>query len=181
MANWCEGTLKIRSENKENILNFIKDSFMDCCHASSSSLDIASMPAIESGVLEIDDNDDWIDISLDCKEDHWIHIANCGKSFIELGDFNYYETSFHPVSRYYDNSLHSSSVVVFPFKSAWTVDPENWIEASRKYNVDFRMYGVERNNEFVKEVEIIKGEVTLDKKIEFDDWDWQCPFPKLGG
>lgn len=36
-------------------------------------------------------------------------------------------------------------------------------------------------NAFNQELEIIKGELTLDKCIEFKNYIWECPMPYLGG
>jgi hypothetical protein len=35
--------------------------------------------------------------------------------------------------------------------------------------------------EFNQEIEIIKGETTINREIEFEDYCWECPDPMLGG
>ncbi|WP_314723097.1 hypothetical protein [Haemophilus pittmaniae] len=72
-------------------------------------------------------------------------------------------------------------VVVVPISAAWVLSPPEMIELSKKFNVDFKFYGFEMGQEFNQELEIIKGELTLDKCIEFEDYIWECPMPYLGG
>ena len=168
MPNWCEGTLKIRSSNRENILNFIKECFMDCCYSSDGN-DVISKPAIETGLLKIDlDYDDGIEVSLKPEKYHWIHLKDCGRSFIKVD----------PEDEYYE---WIDYIAVFPFKTAWSITEEDWQEVSKKYNIDIRLYGIECGCQFVKEVEIINGKVTLYRIIQYTDWYWECPFPKMGG
>ena len=55
------------------------------------------------------------------------------------------------------------------------------IEMSKKYNLDFRVYGYEMGMEFNKEIEIVEGEIATYRLIQFKDYKWECPDPKLGG
>jgi len=71
--------------------------------------------------------------------------------------------------------------VCIPIRQAWCFVAEEWAEISKKYNLDVRLYGFEQGMEFCQEVEIIDGKVTMDNKIRYDDWDWECPMPRMGG
>ncbi|WP_109083237.1 hypothetical protein [Aggregatibacter kilianii] len=77
--------------------------------------------------------------------------------------------------------LENGYIVVVPISAAWVLSPPEMIELSKKFNVDFRFYGFEWGNAFNQELEIIKGELTLDKCIEFKNYIWECPMPYLGG
>ena len=66
-------------------------------------------------------------------------------------------------------------------RQAWDFPEEEWTEISKKYDVDLRLYGIERGMQFCQELEIIKGEVKLSKEKKYKNWDWECPFPYLGG
>lgn len=72
-------------------------------------------------------------------------------------------------------------IVVLPISAAWVLSVPEMVELSKKFNVDFRFYGFEWGQEFNQELEIIKGELTLDKCIEFENYIWECPKPYLGG
>ena len=41
--------------------------------------------------------------------------------------------------------------------------------------------GFECGMQFVQEVEVIKGNITLDKIIGYDDYNWEAYDPRLGG
>ena len=47
--------------------------------------------------------------------------------------------------------------------------------------LDFRVYGYEMGMEFNKEIEIVEGEIATYRLIQFKDYKWECPDPKLGG
>ena len=77
--------------------------------------------------------------------------------------------------------LENGYIVVIPISAAWVLSPPEMVELSKKFNVDFRFYGFEYGQEFNQELEIIKGKVTLDKYIEFNDYLWESPRPLAGG
>lgn len=66
-------------------------------------------------------------------------------------------------------------------KAAWNVDETPYIEMSKKYNVDFRVYGYEMGLEFNREIEIVEGRLVTNRRIKFKDYKWECPDPTLGG
>ncbi|MBB5146203.1 hypothetical protein HNQ35_001404 [Cerasibacillus quisquiliarum] len=35
--------------------------------------------------------------------------------------------------------------------------------------------------EFNQDIEINKGEIIKDEEIKFDDYEWECIYPNLGG
>ena len=83
-------------------------------------------------------------------------------------------------------------VCCFNVKAAWAFiandgDKDRLIAIADKYNVDIRLYGIESGMEFVEEVIVHhghgseKGKIVLDNCINYEDWNWDCPFPDLGG
>ena len=44
-----------------------------------------------------------------------------------------------------------------------------------------KIFGVERGMEFCQDIEIADGVVVKSEQITYDDWDWDCPFPEMGG
>lgn len=51
------------------------------------------------------------------------------------------------------------SILVVNMKAAWNIEEQPYIEMSKKYNLDFRVYGYEMGMEFNKEIEIVEGEI----------------------
>lgn len=72
-------------------------------------------------------------------------------------------------------------IVILPTEHAWGLSIDEFKALSQQFNVDFRFYGYERGMQFNCEVEIIRGELTLSREIQFDDYIWECPNPMLGG
>lgn len=77
--------------------------------------------------------------------------------------------------------INDSVIVVIHVEHAWSPKLEEFRKLSKEFCVDFRFYGYECGAEFNCEFEIIKGEVTLKKVIEFENYQWECPHPMLGG
>lgn len=70
----------------------------------------------------------------------------------------------------------------FAYKTAaWALESEPYEGLSKKYGLDFRFYGYECGMEFNQETEVVDGETTIDREIQYDDYYWECPDPMLGG
>lgn len=67
------------------------------------------------------------------------------------------------------------------FKQAWSAIPENYQEISTKYDVDIKIFTFEMGMEFTQEIEISKGKIIKDICNEFDNYQWDVPFSRLGG
>ena len=67
------------------------------------------------------------------------------------------------------------------FQQAWSAIPENYQEISSKFDVDIKIFTFERGMEFTQEIEISKGEIIKNVCYEYDDYQWEVPFSKLGG
>lgn len=52
-------------------------------------------------------------------------------------------------------------VLCMDFKAAWAIIAEPFAEMSKKY--------------------VEHGEIIKDEEIIYNDYEWECPFPKLGG
>lgn len=81
----------------------------------------------------------------------------------------------------YLSEIEDGDVIALYAEFAWCVDVEGLQKLCQKYNVDMRMYAFERGMEFNEEVEIINGEVTMNNQITFDDYNWECVCPDMGG
>ncbi len=98
-------------------------------------------------------------------EDTWI--KDTKRAFVNGECYIYWEKEY--------------ATVCIPIMQAWCFVTEEWVEISKQYNLDVRLYGFEQGMEFCQEVEIIDGKVTMDNNIRYDDWDWECPMPRMGG
>jgi hypothetical protein len=110
------------------------------------------------------------------KEDEWGNVYTKGTCWIEGTHRGFVEGLDLDLS-----DIEYGGVIHLDAKFAWGVDVEGLQKLCQKYNVDIRMYAFERGMHFNQEVEIINGEITMDNEITFDDYDWECPCPCLGG
>lgn len=155
MPNWIEGTLKLRGESKD-LKRFFDTGVQQPSYHFRDSLK-------KEDFIKCDycDGDNLVEI----KEDAWIEGTQRAfvneDCFVEFGD--------------------GCETVCIPIRQAWTFVAENWKNISEKYDLDVRLYGFEKGMEFSKEVEVIDGEITIDNEIKYEDWDWDCPMPLMGG
>ncbi len=155
MPNWCEGTLRARG-SKENLTEFLKKSLVK---------QIFEPPLfIKEEPVQIDDELEEIEIPQKTR------IIGLGRCFIEA-DYIF--------PRKIKNS--KLYVVAIPCKTSWSFKAETLLDLATKYKIDIRVYGFELGMEFNQDIEIIDGKITKDNCIEFDDYDWDCIMPSLGG
>ena len=76
-------------------------------------------------------------------------------------------------------------VCVVDIKQAWGFDAgdsdlQKWKDIAKEYNLDIRLYGIESGMRFCQEI-IITKETFEYRETKYNDWDWDCPFPRMGG
>ena len=161
MPNWCRGTLKVRGK-KENILKFLQEG-LEVCGYFSGYVE-GEKPKVEV--------DKYGDFRISCDKDarsYWI--VGTHRNFIEC-------LNFEPMG-YGKDGIYT--IIVEHFCAAWGIDAEALAEISKKYHIDFRIYAFERGMEFNQEIEILNGNITMDKEIKFKNYYWECPCPEIGG
>ena len=173
MPNWCAGTLKIRGEGS-GIRNFIENGLT----LYSGSFDHPTV-VDKSKWLYVDYtyyvdtcDDKWVGYHITPPYYEGVHVNDTNRAFI-CGD-QYLEIPC-------GESESSKIISCLNFKQAWDIRSSDWVGLSKKWNLDFRLFGFESGMEFCREVEVIKGEITMDKTIKYDDWLWECPMPGMGG
>lgn len=183
MPNWIEGTLKIRSKNIDDIKKFLKEAVGYSCHscplsseekAKCNKMDYEEQPCKTNENIkpfnknvkyESYDDGDYVTL-----KDLLFVKDGPRRAFINKED----ETNEEWIST-------ESPLLIMCVQQAWAFYSEGWLKLAKKYNIDIRLYGIEKGREFVQELEIINGEITLERVIHYDDWNWQCPFPRMGG
>ncbi len=67
------------------------------------------------------------------------------------------------------------------FKAAWAIDADALRAISARYDIDIKIYGFESGMKFNQDIEIVKGKIIKDDEIQFDNYQWECINPNLGG
>ena len=154
MPNWIEGTMKVRGK-AENLMRLFENAF----------------ETLDNGTYRADKDIYSESVDYNIKSSLYIEgsrRAFTSQSFNVYVDFNEYQT------------------VSFPVKQAWSWTPEEgseqrWINLAKKYGVDIRLQGFECGMQFYQDLEIVNGEIVTDNVVQYDDWEWECPMPNLGG
>ena len=71
-------------------------------------------------------------------------------------------------------------------KQAWGIDMDDWIELSKKYSLELKLYCIESGMGFYENVHIKNGEILTDDSSGYElgryhEFVWNCPFPWIGG
>lgn len=154
MANWICGDLKVRG-TKDNIKKFLIEGL------------ISTGSKIKP---EITCDDKW-GFSIRSNTDSF-YIKDTRRSFIEKEEIHIY------INDWEDDE---ERVIVLEYKSAWGIDVVGLVNLSKEFNIDFKILGFELGMEFNQDVEIVKGKVIKDEEITFDDYEWECIRPHIGG
>jgi hypothetical protein len=75
----------------------------------------------------------------------------------------------------------NDSLLILDVECAWDVDVDGLAEVSKQYNLDFKIYAFERGMQFNRDIEIHKGNVIKNEEIVFEDYEWECIDPRIGG
>lgn len=164
MPNWCKGNLKIRGK-KENIVNFLKEGTL--------LLEGFWEPKeIKPDIEEIHDYDEIEIKNFDKEKRDCLYIKETRRHFIDPVENEIY---------IYDTDKEEQIICLENFKAAWGIDTDALRTISKRYNIDIKIYGFERGMEFNQDIEIIKGKIIKDEEIKFENYQWECINPDLGG
>lgn len=158
MPNWIEGTMKLRGK-REDIHRFFKEGL------EPSSWTDETDNKLEDQVQDDSDEDLlWFNFK------DQPHIVGTRRAFIT------------------DDCVEMSTdegVACVNIKQAWCFTTEGnvnaWKEISAKFNVDIKLFGIECGMRFEQEIIIRRGSETIINEKKYEDWDWECPFPNMGG
>jgi hypothetical protein len=152
MPNWCEGWVKFRG-SKENLMKFIQSEFN------------GSHPVFDDRFDELIPN---------------ILVKSTFLNSLRRA----YITDDDLVDANGGICLNEDGIGVFIAKinHAWSVTGQGYPELAKKYKLDIRGKCYECGMNFAEEFEYnSNGDEILYKVHEFDDYQWECECPTLGG
>lgn len=136
MANWVKGKLKIRGK-PEDIKRWVEECLH--CYFTKWFRDGSYEDELVDDAVVFEHDPKAREMRLDTIED--AYIEGTKRNFVEKG---VYGDSYREDEK---------PILVVSMKAAWNVDETPYIEMSKKYNVDFRVYGYEMGLEFNREIE----------------------------
>ena len=151
MPNWSEGCLKVRGK-VANVKKFVLE-----------GLKPVDFFGGEPPKLELSDIGD-VETDRDC----WI--GGTARGYVKnlYVDFSFYEDD-------------ETFTAILDAKFAWAADAEELLALCQKYNVDMKLYAFEKGMEFNQDILIEDGEIRKDEEIKFEDYNWECICPTVGG
>lgn len=162
MPNWCEGSIKIRGK-KDNVEKFLTEG------VNRYSWDFKTNESIrlpKDSCVNINEQDSYKEI------DVWdAYIEGTRRAFID---------ELHAYIEPKDDEV----CVVGAFRQAWCIDADSFDELKNKWDVDFRLYGVDCGMGFSQEVIAVRGGSVVNISDDYGGYDnfvWECPLPRLGG
>ena len=151
MPNWSEGCLKVRGK-VANVKKFVLE-----------GLKPVDVFGNELHKLELSDCEE-VETTNDC----WIEGAVRG--FVENLYVNFSDCE--------DDETFTATLDA---KFAWAADAEKLSALCKKYSIDMKLYAFEKGMEFNQDILIVDGEILRDNVVRFEDYEWECICPALGG
>ena len=179
MPNWVEGNIRFRGKVKD-ILELLKNELEFVGVDRDFPFDDDRRTVTFKPIVH---TIDWGDLAIECPEyDKELVLRTC---YIKGTRRNFLDAKtiiFPTIQDITDLEDEDKAFVLFDcFQAAWGVDPDPYVELSKKYNVDIRINAWEKGMEFYVNLVIEGGEVTRFEEIKYDDWYWESEMPQLGG
>lgn len=151
MPSWCKGYLKVRGK-AANVKKFI----LEC---------VKPVDPNSNGLLKLEISDLG---EVESKGACWIDGTKGGWVENLLVDFSFVEDS-------------ETFTAVLDAKFAWEADAKELLSLCYEYSVDMKLYAFERDSQFNQDILIVGGLILRNNRIEFEDYNWECICPTLGG
>ena len=151
MPNWSKGCLKVRGKAAS-----VKKFILEC---------VKPIDPNSNGLLKLEISDLG---EIESKGVCWIDGTKVGWVENLLVDFSFVE----------DDETFTATLDA---KFAWAADADELLASCKKYDVDMKLYAFEKGMGFNQDILIVDGEIRRDCRIEFEDYNWECICPTVGG
>lgn len=151
MPSWSKGCLKVRGK-AANVKKFVLEGLQPVDFFGNA------LPKLELSDLG----------EVDTDKDCWIEGTTRG--FVEnlYADFSFVDDD-------------ETFTAVFDSKFAWAADAEELLASCKKYDVDMKLYAFEKGLGFNQDILIVGKEILNGNRIAFEDYNWECICPTVGG
>ena len=162
MANWCEGNVRFRG-TKENIKNFLDNEIV---YMTGGFDDLK-----EEKPEQVGNEYEYILILPYARSSFYIRNTKRNFFFTDRLEFCWPDCE--------DNE--EIIVCIDKFNAAWEFSESGWLEHAKNYGIDIRLFGCERGMEFSQVMTITRDGTVSNNKVKYTNYQWECPFPNLGG
>ena len=159
MPNWIEGTFRARGK-KQNVINFVLKGIYP----------VGSFGEKQEYNPTIDDGEDYIEIN--CDTSFSFYLRNTRRHFLDI-DCDSISIDWNEDKNYY---------LVTNFKAAWYINEDEIADIAKTYNIDIKVNGYERGTCFSQLIEVDRnGNLLKNETKKYDNYQWDCDMPLLGG
>lgn len=151
MPNWSKGCLKVRGKAAS-----VKKFILEC---------VKPIDPNSNGLLKLEISDLG---EIESKGVCWIDGTKVGWVENLLVDFSFVE----------DDETFTATLDA---KFAWAADAEELLASCKKYSVNMKLYAFEKGMGFNQDILIAGKEILRDNRIAFEDYNWECICPTVGG
>ena len=154
-------------------MNFLREE-LEWCAFDAEAHDTAEFPVVvtmdDNGYIEVEMPEE-LKNAPDKYGEPWIYVKDTRRNFVDIGKYDLWLPREH----------ETDTLLLDNFRAAWYCHSEPYLEKARKHNVDIKIITYEQGMQFHQVIEIIGGKIVRDEDIQYDDWDWEAEFPRMGG
>jgi len=99
--------------------------------------------------------------------DEGFHVKGSRRNFIDSKTIEWY--------------LDEDILIINEYQAAWAIDVLALAALSEQFGVDLKIYAFEKGMEFNQDIEIHNGAIIRNQEVKFNNYQWDCIFPNLGG
>ena len=139
----------------DNLKAFLENALKECRY-------YGNLP--EGPLLEVAETPEYADITLH----RMAYIKDTSRGFVEDTYFLLQKKA-------------GKQIIFLEAQFAWNIKTEELQHLSQEYGVDLKITAFERGAQFERDIEIVQGFISLDSVKEYQDYEWMCPCPTVGG
>ena len=174
MPNWCEGSLKLRGKY-EDILRFWQEGVNAYSYSADRNNERGTDLIPKEEWYEIEEWEDSTTIANHISSSCWIYIEGTKRAFVD--------DSFCSYTILKDSS--GKAIMAIPFRQAWAIRQQDWVDIANKYNLEIKIYAIESGMGFYCSFHVLSDGAILENNFcqtdKYEDFVWNCPFPWMGG
>lgn len=174
MPNWCEGSLKLKGKY-DDILRFWEEGVNAYSYSVDRNNERGTDLVPKKEWYEIEEYEESTTIVNHISPSCWIYIEDTKRTFVD--------DSFYSYTIFKDPS--GKAIMAIPFRQAWTIRQQDWVNIAKKYNLEIKICAVESGVGFYCSLHILPDEIIIENNFhqsdKYEDFVWNCPFPWMGG
>lgn len=158
MPNWAKGFIKIKGK-KEDIENFL-----------FNGIEYFGENKVTKKI-----NEEYNEIKYVFKN-NTLPVKQTARTYLLVPNKEIYLNE-----KFKNNPLQDIFMIHTEIQSAWYTPEEDLKLISKEFNIDFMIHTFERGVEFEEIIEIKSGEIINMETKFYEDYEWECIHPMIGG